>query len=228
MNLHGVGLDLDEIIYPDNSSSSLKENDEINCDDDEHIHQNYIQMLIHDYTNSQRAKKDKELRQKSRNMFSVLSNVMHRAHSDPLVNTSGVINIDLEPDTNRGRHSDLRTLQNANKLLESLLKDCRELKIYRATLKKDLKAHKKSRKRAKKSPTCVTDTQVNATLHPSYHMKPSGDSQYLSGAYVPVSTSTNNNYFNGYATGTHQVSSSMSHNSLNHNVYNHALYASYS
>lgn len=228
MNLQDVELNLDQIIPPDNSTPSLIENDENNCDDDEHIHQKYIEMLTHDYMNSQRAKKDKELRQKSRKMFSVLSNVMHRAHSDPLVNTSGVINIGLEPDTNRGRDSDLRTLQNANKLLESLIKDCRKLKIYRATLKKDLKAHKKSRKKARKKPACVTDPQVSANSPPSYHKKPSGDSQYLSGAYVPMSTSTNLDYFNGYATGTIQVSSSMSHNSLNHNVYNHSMYSSYS
>ena len=179
MNLQDVELNLDQIIPPDNSTPSLIENDENNCDDDEHIHQKYIEMLTHDYMNSQRAKKDKELRQKSRKMFSVLSNVMHRAHSDPLVNTSGVINIGLEPDTNRGRDSDLRTLQNANKLLESLIKDCRKLKIYRATLKKDLKAHKKSRKKARKKPACVTDPQVSVNSPPSYHKKPSGDSQYL-------------------------------------------------
>lgn len=177
MNFQNVEIDFDQIISSDNYSPSLIEDDtnDINeSDHEDHIHQHYIQMFMHDYMNDQRAKKDKEFRQKTRKMFSILSQVMDRVHSDPLIDASNAINIELVPDTNRGRDSDLRTLQNANKLLQSLLEKSRELKRERANLRKDLKVHKKYRQKAKKRLRCVTNSQAS-----TFHKKTSVNSQYL-------------------------------------------------
>ena len=171
-------MNLDSLSSLNDTSPSIIEDDSNNSNDDEHIHQHYIKMFMQDYMNGKRAKKDKELRQRTRKMFSVLSNVMHRAQSDPLLDMLNVINSDALHDTNRCRDSDLRTLQNANKLLHSLLQVSRDLKSQRTTLRKDLKAQKKSRAKTKK-PTYVTDPQVNVILPPSFHQQPSGDSQYL-------------------------------------------------
>ena len=179
-NIQDVEIDLEQISsFDDNNSPSIIENDSVNSNDDEHIHQHYIQMFMQDYMNGKRAKKDKEMRQRTRKMFSVLSNVMQRAQSDPLLNILDGNDDDAIHDTNRCRDSDLRTLQNANKLLLSLLELSRELKSQKTDLRKDLKAQKKSRKKAKKTLTSAIDPQVNVILTPSFQKQPCNDSQYL-------------------------------------------------
>ena len=93
---------------------------------------------------SERAKKDKSLRCKTRKLFDILSSLLNRIQVELPIEISKDCD-DRPYDTNRCRDSDLRTLRKTNKTLEALIEVSRELKKK----KKEVKAMKKAQDRKK-------------------------------------------------------------------------------
>ena len=116
---------------------------DINEFDHDFIQNHYMEMLANDFAKgSDRAKKDRELRSKSRKLFQILSDLLHRVQSEHSIEIVDDSNDEDRPsDTNRCRDSDLRTLRKANKTLIELLEVSRDLKKK----KREVKAMKKMR-----------------------------------------------------------------------------------
>jgi len=107
------------------------------------LENDFIDVLTKDSAkSSERAKKDRELRKQSRQLFKILSDLLHRVQNTHSLDVEDEQDDDDHPsDTHRCRDSDLRTLRKANKTLEALIDMSRDLKKK----KREAKAMKKLR-----------------------------------------------------------------------------------
>mmetsp|Transcript_9961 Transcript_9961/g.9647 ORF Transcript_9961/g.9647 Transcript_9961/m.9647 type:complete len:235 (-) Transcript_9961:84-788(-) len=125
--------------------------------DVELIQQHYIQMLANDFVRGKRAKKDRELRMKSRKLFEILSSLLHRIQLDHSISVDDDDTDDERPsDSNRCRDSDLRTLRKANQTLLALIDVSRDLKKK----KRELKARKKRIQMKSKKTKVLSDQAI--------------------------------------------------------------------